>query len=94
MPVLYVNDALSILVLSTKKRYSIEFNVYYFKIFVIHNFLGKFGPQNLKFSKLTEIWYGDALLYPYFEFDVYFLKVFVIHIFMGKFGPKIWSSPN
>ena len=48
--------------------------------------------QNLKFFKLTKIWYRGRLLYSYFDFDVYFFKLFVSHIFLGKYGLKIWSS--
>ena len=37
--------------------------------------------QNLKFSKLTKIWYWGTLLHAYYDFNVYFFKVLFIHIF-------------
>ena len=55
-------------------------------------FFGEIWYQNLKFFKLTEIWYRGRLLYAYFDFDVYFFKFFVSHMFLGKYGLKIWSS--
>ena len=36
---------------------------------------------NLKFSKLTEIWYRGTLLYVCYDFNVYFFKILSIHIF-------------
>ena len=57
-------------------------------------FIGQIWFQELKLSKLTEIWYRHTLLHPYFEFQVYFFKRFAIHIFLGKFGPIIWVSSN
>ena len=44
--------------------------------------------QNLKFSKLTKIWYRGTLLHCYHNFNVYFSKIFVIRIFSGL----IWSQ--
>ena len=43
-------------------------------------------PENLKFSKLTEIWYKDTLLYIalLYDFNVYFFKILFIHLFLGK----------
>ena len=69
-------------------------------MFVFSKFLsfvflgGVIWSQNLKFSKLTKIWYRDQLLYTYCDFNVYFFKIFVSHIFLGKFGLKIRSCPN
>ena len=57
-------------------------------------FFRQIWSQKLRFSKLTQNWYRDTLLYPYFEFNVYFSKIFDTHIFLGKFDPKIWSSSN
>ena len=57
-------------------------------------FCGLIWSENLKFSKLTEIWYRDILLYTYYDFTAYFFKIFVNHNFLGKFGLKIWSFPN
>ena len=72
-----------------------DFNVYFFKILFIHIFfIRQIWSQNVKFFKLTEIWYIGRLLYAYFNFIFYFFKCFVIHIRSGKFGPKIWSSSN
>ena len=42
---------------------------------------------NLKFSKLTKIWYRGILLYTYYDFNVYFFKILFIHIF-----GQIWSK--
>ena len=42
-----------------------DFKVCFFKIFVI--FFGRNLSQNLKFSKLTEIWYRYTLLYAYYN---------------------------
>ena len=69
-------------------------NVCFFKVFVIRIFGGVIWSQNLKFSKLTKIWYRDQLLYTYCDFNVYFFKIFVSHIFLGKFGLKIRICPN
>ena len=35
-------------------------------------------------SKLTEIWYKDALLYADYGFEVYFFEVFSVHKFLGQ----------
>ena len=69
-----------------------EFNVYFFKIFVIHIFWENLVPK-FKFSKLIEIWYKDTLLNAYYNFNVYFSKIFIIHIMLDKFDPKI-CCPN
>ena len=68
--------------------------MFVFSKFFSFIFFGQIWSQNLKFFKLTEIWYRGRLLYVYFDFDVYFFKMFVIHVFLGKFGPKVWSSPT
>ena len=60
----------------------------FFKSFVSHIFFCQIWSQNLKFSKLTEIFCRSALLYPYYDSSVYFFKSFVIHVILGKFGPK------
>ena len=59
-----------------------------FFFFLHSNFFGQIWSQNLKFSKLTEIWCRCALLYDYYDFNIYFFKIRFIHIFLGKFGPK------
>ena len=53
-----------------------DFNVYFFKLFVIHIFQ-QIWSQNLKLSKLTEMWYRCTWLYSYYDFDNYFFKIFV-----------------
>ena len=53
-----------------------------FKIFVIH-----IWSQNLKSSKLSEIWYRGTLLYAYYNFNVYFFKILFVDIFFWE----IWS---
>ena len=60
-----------------------------FLIFFHSYFLGQIWSQNLKFSKLTEIWYQGTLLHVYHDFDIYFCKIFVIHSFLGKFGSNL-----
>ena len=49
---------------------------------------GEICYQNLKFSKLTKIWYRGALVYAYYDFNVYFSKIFAVHVFFGQ----IWSN--
>ena len=49
-----------------------------------HIFLGQIWSQNLKFSKLTEIWYRDTLLCAYYDFNVYCFKIIFIHIFWAN----------
>ena len=44
--------------------------------------------QNLKFSKLIEIWYGGTFLYAYHDFKVHFFKSLFIHIFWANLVPK------
>ena len=60
-----------------------------FLIFFHSYFLGQIWSQNLKFSKLTEIWYQGTLLYVYHNFNIYFCKVFVLHSFLGKFDSNL-----
>ena len=43
---------------------------------------------NLKFSKLTEIWYRGTLLYVCYDFNVYCFKILFIHIFWTNLIPK------
>ena len=61
----------------------------FFKFFLHSYFLGRIWSQNLKFSKLTEIWYQGTLLYVYNDFNICFCKIFVIHSFLGKFGSNL-----
>ena len=62
--------------------------MFFFQKFLSLRFFGQIWSQNLKFSKLTEIWYRRTLLYAYYDFDVYFSYFFVSHIFWGR---QIWS---
>ena len=71
-----------------------EFNVSFFKIFIIHILFWHNSPQNLKFFKLTEIKYRRKLLYVYSVFNVYFFKKFLIHSFWTNLVRKICLSPN
>ena len=57
-------------------------------------FFGLIWSQTLKFSKLTENWYRDILLYSYFDFNAYFFKIFVSHIFLGKFWSQNLKFPK
>ena len=56
------------------------------------HFLGQTWTQNLKFFKLTKIWYRGRLLYAYFSLFI-FSKNFGSY-FLNKFSPKIRSSLN
>ena len=58
-----------------------------FLIFFFTHFLGQIWSQNLKFSRLTEIWYQGILLYVYHDFNIYFCKIFVIHSFSANLAP-------
>ena len=60
-----------------------------FLVFFHSYFFGQIWSQNLKFSKLTEIWYQGTLLYVYNDFNICFCKIFVIHSFLGKFGSNL-----
>ena len=62
-----------------------DFNVYFFKIFVINIFWANFVP---KFSKLTGIWYSGTLLYAYYDFKVSFFKIIFIYIFWANLARK------
>ena len=55
--------------------------MFIFSYFLSVIFFGQIWSQNLKFFKLSEIWYRGRLLYAYFNFDVYFSKIFVNNIF-------------
>ena len=66
----------------------------FFQNFCYSHFFGQIWSQNLKFAKLTEIWYRGTLLYAYYDFDVYFSKICVTHVFLIKFGSIIWISSN
>ena len=61
--------------------------IFIFSKFLSFLFFGQIWSQNLKFSKLIEIWYRCTLLSAYYDFNVYFFKIFVIHIF-----GQIWSQ--
>ena len=54
----------------------------------MYTFLGKFGQKNLKFCKLTEIWYRGTLLYAYHDFNVHFFKILSIHIIWANLVQK------
>ena len=76
------------------------FNVYFFKIYLIHVFWRQIWSQNLKIFKLTEIWYMKfsspwnlvamlhvtllTLLYPYYGFN--------INLYLYFLGGLIWSQ--
>ena len=60
-----------------------------FLIFFHSYFLGQIWSQNLKFSKLTEIWYQGTLLYVYHNFSIYFCNIFVVSSFFGKSGTNL-----
>ena len=64
--------------------YQVEF------VLILHHkdFFAQIWSQNLKFFKLTKIWYRGRLLYVYFDFKVYYFKIFVIHIFWPNLVPK------
>ena len=64
--------------------------MFIFPKFLSFIFFGQIWSQNLKFSKLTEIWCRGTSLYGYYDFNVYFFKIFVIHIILQIFGSKIW----
>ena len=64
-------------------------SVLIFLVFFHSYFFGQIWSQNLKFSKLTEIWYQGTLLYVYNDFNICFCKIFVIHSFLGKFGSNL-----
>ena len=70
-----------------------DLNVYFFKIFIIHNF-GLIWSENLKFSKLTEIWCMLIIASCLLWFYVHFFQLFFQSYFFGKFGPKIRHFSN
>ena len=49
-------------------------------------FLGQIWSQNLKFFRLTEIWYRGRLQYTYFDFNVFLSKLLSFIFSLGKFG--------
>ena len=61
-----------------------EFNGYFFKSFLIHIFFWQICSQNLKFSKLTEIWCRGSLLYADHDFNACFFKILFLFIFFGQ----------
>ena len=61
-----------------------DFNVYFFKIFVAHIFLGRFGPV----IWISSNWPRGTLLYAYYGFNVSFFKILFIHIFWANLVPK------
>ena len=66
-----------------------HFNIYFFQNFCHSHFFGRIWSQNLKFFKLTEIWYRGKLLYAYYNFNVYFFKIFVTHVFWANLFPNL-----
>ena len=68
--------------------------IFIFSKFCHSYFFEQVWSQNLKLSKLTEIWYRCTLLCAYHDFNIHFSKTFVIHDFVDKFGPTIWISSN
>ena len=56
--------------------------------------LGQVWSQNLKFVKLTEVWYRGRLPYTYLELNFFFFQNSFLSYFWGKFRPKIWGSSN
>ena len=62
--------------------------MFIFPKFLSFTFSRQIWSQNLKSSKLTEIWYKSTFLYAHFDFNVCFFKIFVIHIFWANFVPK------
>ena len=62
--------------------------LFIFQIFCHLYSFSQIWSQNLKFFKLTEIWYRGRLPYAYFDFNVYFFKILFIHSFREKLVPK------
>ena len=58
--------------------------IFIFSKFFSFIFFRQIWSQNLKFCKLTKIWYRGRLLYAYLDFNVYFFRIFVIHIFWAN----------
>ena len=63
--------------------------MFIFSKFLSFIFFGQIWSQNLKFSKLTEIWYRGTLLYAYYDFNVYFSKIFVTHLFWANLSHNL-----
>ena len=62
--------------------------MFIFSKFFSFIFLGQIWSQNLKFFRLTEVWYRGRLPYAYFDFNVYFFKILFTHIFGANLVPK------
>ena len=62
--------------------------MFIFSKFFSFIFLRQIWSQNLKFFRLTEIWYRDRLPYTHFSFNVYFFKILFTHIFGENLIPK------
>ena len=69
----------------------LRFLMFIFSKFLRFIFIGQIWSQNIKFSKLTKIWYQGTLLYAHYDSNNFF-KIFVSHIFLGKFGFIVSSS--
>ena len=59
-----------------------EFNVHFFKFFIIHIFFSKFGPKI--WTSPSWLKFG-TLLYGYFNFSVNFFKIFVMFFLANLF---------
>ena len=66
--------------------------IFSFSKFLSLIFFGLIWSQNLKFSRLTEIWDKHTFLYACYNVNFYFSKIFATDIFLGQFGPTIWIS--
>ena len=65
-----------------------DLNVYFFKILFFSYFFWQIWSQNVKFFKLTEIWYIGRLLYAYFYFIVYFSNFLSFIFVQANLVPK------
>ena len=54
-----------------------NFNVYFFKNFCQSYFFGQIWSDNLKFYKITEIFYRGKLLHAYCDLEVYKILSFI-----------------
>ena len=66
-----------------------NFNVYFFKILVIHIFWANLVPKYEGFQIDCELSYRGALLYTYYNFNVYFFKILLRHIFWANLVPEV-----
>ena len=66
--------------------------IFSFSKFLSLIFFGLIWSQNLKFSRLTEIWDKHIFLYACYNVNFYFSKIFAMDIFLGQFDPTIWIS--